>query len=186
LLIAGVICSAGLGVLVLFGMTVVVVWKLSFARIGDGTNTAASDRQEEPANAAQEGPASVQDQVGVTPDATNPEFDLKTLPSWIPVYPNLLKPARGLQQEEKGVASGTTTVETDDSLEKVKEFYESMLKADGFETTVDQTTTRSSESAQITARKEDGKRTLHAAIRQEKERTAVTLSYEDAGSGAAQ
>lgn len=119
-----------------------------------------------------------------TPEDGNPALDARALPSWVPVYPNLVRPARGTRRENNGVTKGMATCETADPLDKVKEFYESRLKADGFEITADKSTARLFENAEIAGRKGDGNLTLHVAIHQMRARTHVVLTY--AGTGNAE
>jgi len=102
----------------------------------------------------------------------------KPPPSWVPLYPDLAKPAHGMRREENGVLKGRTMFETADPLDKVKEFYENRLKSDGFEITTDKSTARIFENAEIAGRKEDGRRILHVAIHQMKARTNVVVTYE--------
>jgi hypothetical protein len=115
-----------------------------------------------------------------TPVNGRPVLDAKALPSWVPVYPNLLRPAHGTRRENNGVTKGMATCETADPLDKVKEFYENRLKADGFEITADKSTARLFENAEIDGRKEDGNLTLRVAIHQMKARTNVFLTYSGA------
>ena len=68
--------------------------------------------------------------------------------------------------------------ETVDPLDKVKEFYESRFKTDGFAITVDKSKARLFESAELAGRREAGNLTLRIAIHQLKARTFVTVSYE--------
>ena len=63
-------------------------------------------------------------------------------------------------------------------MDKVKEFYENKLKADGFEITETEPAGRIFPKAEITGKKDDGKQTVRAEIVQMKARTIVTVIYE--------
>jgi zinc-ribbon family len=113
-----------------------------------------------------------------TPAAGRPPMEARTAPSWVPIYPALAKPAHGTGREEGGIVKGRTSFDTSDPLDKVKEFYENKLKADGFEITADKATTRIFENAEIAGNKDGGKLALRVAIHQMKTRTFVTVTYE--------
>ena len=106
-----------------------------------------------------------------------PSRESKAPPSWVPIYPNLLRPALQTRRESDGLTKGMVTCETADPLEKAKDFYENRLKADGFEITADRPTTGIFPGAEITGSKEDGKRSLRIVIHQMKRVTNVVLTY---------
>ena len=108
-------------------------------------------------------------------------MEARSAPAWVPIYPDLPRPPHGTGREENGVIKGRTNFETTDPLEKVKEFYENKLKADGFEITEATPAGRLFEKTEITGKKDDGKETLRAEIVQMKTRTFVTLLYESPG-----
>ena len=108
------------------------------------------------------------------------ERESKTPPSWVPIYPVTIRPAHGTRKTEDGIVKGRVAFETVDPLDKVKEFYESRFKTDGFEITADKSTARLFENAEIAGRREAGNSTLHVAIHQLKARTFVTVTYEGA------
>lgn len=124
--------------------------------------------------------ASATPETSETPAARRPDLDSKAPPSWVPIYPAVLKPAHGLRRESNGVTKGRAMFETADPLAKVKEFYENRFKADGFEITSDISTSRLFENAEIAGKKVDGNLTLRAEIHQMKARTIVNLIYEGA------
>jgi hypothetical protein len=109
-----------------------------------------------------------------------PGLDSRSPPSWVPMYPELLKPAFGTRTQNNGVIKGMATCETADPLQEVKEFYENRLKADGYEITTDKSKAGIFEHAQIAGKKEDGKQTLRVAIHQMKTKTIAVLTYEGA------
>ena len=108
----------------------------------------------------------------------------KPMPSWVPAYPGLTRPAHGTSREENGLVKGRTNFETTDPLDTIKDFYESKLKADGFEITEKQPLGRLFEKADIVAKKTNGNFTVHTEITQMKARTFVTVTFDgpaDAG-----
>ena len=107
-----------------------------------------------------------------------PAVESRDAPSWVPIYPTPSKPPHGTAKADNGVIKGRTAFQTTDPLDKVKEFYESKLKTDGFEVTEAQPAGRLFEKAEITGRKDDGKQTLRAEIVQMKAMTLVTVTFE--------
>ena len=76
---------------------------------------------------------------GTTVTSSDPEQTLP--PKWVPAYPAAQGQAGGTRREGKDTVSGTYLAFTQDDPDKVKDYYESTLKADGFETAVTTTTT---------------------------------------------
>jgi hypothetical protein len=177
LAIVGLICVVVVVVVTVVGTTLIGVGTFRASGLGSVSVTSIPDDPEEPVTVA---PSDSVPESHATPAEDGLTAESKALPSWVPTYAGLLKPAGDSRTEENGLVKGTATLETADPLDKVSEFYVSQLKVGGFEVTVDKKMTRQSEQADIAARKEDGKRVIHVAIRSVKERTVVTISYEGA------
>ena len=96
-------------------------------------------------------------------------------PAWVPVYPGIKPQAGGVKQETKEKASGTFMAQTNDAPAKVSEFYDSKLKAAGYET---QTTTIGGEMSVVTGTRDGGKRTVNVMINTEKGVTNVVITYD--------
>ena len=92
-------------------------------------------------------------------------------------------PPHGNSREENGIVKGRTNFETTDPLDKIKEYYESKLKADGFEITETQPPGRLFEKADIIGKKADGKFSVRTEITQMKARTFVTVTFEGPENG---
>ena len=105
--------------------------------------------------------------IGGDPAATAP-------PAWVPAYPGAQAQPGGMKTEKQGVASGTFTAQTTDAPAKVREFFETKLKADGYEVTV----ASAPESPVITAKKESAKRTITVLLTGGKPATQLVITYE--------
>jgi hypothetical protein len=114
------------------------------------------------------------------PVHARPPREANAAPSWVPIYPNLLRPALQTRRENNGVTKGMATCGTADPLNKVKEFYENRLKADGFEITTDKPTTGIFPGAEISGSRDEGRRTLRIVIHQMKTVTNAVLTYSSA------
>ena len=99
-------------------------------------------------------------------------------PSWVPAYPGLQAQAGGMRVEKGETVNGTHIAETTDAADKVKEFFESKLKADGC--SVEATSSKFNDvvSASVTGTKEDGKLKISVLINSEKGKTSVIITYE--------
>jgi hypothetical protein len=109
--------------------------------------------------------------VGGDPDATLP-------PRWVPAYPAAQSQSGGVKQETKEAITGTYLARTKDAPDKVKDYFESTLKADGFETEVTTADTDGNESAVITATKDDVKRKVTIMANREKGTTNLVITYQ--------
>ncbi len=116
---------------------------------------------------------------GMPPNVPSPEASAP--PAWVPIYPGLARPPHFFRKDENGTVKGRANFDTPDSMEKVKEFFETQLKADGFEITNDKSKARLLQSAEIDARKEEGKRTIHVTIHGSKAKTVVLETFEGSG-----
>jgi hypothetical protein len=106
-------------------------------------------------------------------------------PAWVPIYADGLNATHGTRRDEHGAIKGITTLETSDSLDKIKDYYKRKLTDEGFELTVDTSVTRVAEHAEITARKDGGKMTVRAIMHRTKGRTTVNVDYTDTESAEA-
>jgi hypothetical protein len=102
-------------------------------------------------------------------------------PAWVPMYSDGVNPAHGSRRDESGGIQGIITLETSDPLDKIKDYYKGKLTDEGFELTVDTSVTRDGEHAEITARKDGGKRTVRTIMHRTKGRTTVNVDYADRG-----
>jgi len=116
---------------------------------------------------------------GMPQNSPSPESSAP--PTWVPIYPGLARPPHFFRKDENGTVKGRANFDTPDSMEKVKEFFETQLKADGFEITNDKSKVRLLQSAEIDARKEAGKRAIHVTIHGSKAKTVVLETFEGSG-----
>lgn len=101
-----------------------------------------------------------------------------SVPAWVPQYPGATPKESGVRMENNGVVSGMSVFESADSVTKVKEFYESKLKAGGFKVDMNVITTGEGETAMVSGTKEDSKQKANAVINLQDGKTAITLNYE--------
>jgi hypothetical protein len=99
-------------------------------------------------------------------------------PPWVPAYPGAKAQSGGMKVEKSETIAGAFTAHTPDATRPVKEFFESRLKADGFEIEGMPAGTDSGDSAVVSARKEDGKRTITVLINRDQGTTTLVVNYE--------
>jgi hypothetical protein len=109
--------------------------------------------------------------IGGDPDASRP-------PHWVPSYPALQSESGGMKKEAKSTISGTYLARTKDTPEKVKEYFESTLDADGFETKATTSNTDGSESFTIDATKANAKRRITVMANRERGTTNLMIRYQ--------
>jgi hypothetical protein len=115
---------------------------------------------------------------GTTVTSSDPTATLP--PKWVPAYPAAQAQAGGTKKESKDTVSGTYFARTQDDPDKVKDYYDSTLKADGFETKVATANTDGSESTTVTATMDDRKRKIAVKASSEKGHTNLEITYEGA------
>jgi hypothetical protein len=100
-------------------------------------------------------------------------------PSWLPNYPGAQAQADGdeLKHETQDTVDGNYTTWTQDSPQKVKEYFESTLQANGFQTSSQATVTDGVESIEIKATDSAGKRELTIKAIPGKDHTTITSTY---------
>lgn len=101
------------------------------------------------------------------------------LPSWVPAYPGA-KLEGGLNANANGDESGTATLRTRDTVERVAAFYEQGFKNAGM--TVEKETAGDSGNSEvtITGKDESGRRNAAAVISKDGSETRVGLTFETA------
>ena len=99
-------------------------------------------------------------------------------PAWVPAYPAAQTQSGGMKMEKAESIAGAFTAQTPDATAKVKAFFESKLKTDGFEIETTTANTDGNDSAVITGHKDDGKRTITVLINAEKGTTSLVINYE--------
>ena len=95
-------------------------------------------------------------------------------PDWVPAYPGAAAQGVGMRVEKPTGISGSFFVQTNDASDKVREFFETKLKADGYEVTV----TSAPESPVISAKKESEKKTITVQLNGAQGATQVVITYE--------
>ena len=101
-------------------------------------------------------------------------------PDWVPAYPGAKPQGGGMKKDTANKVNGMFVGETGDGTAKVREFYETKLKAAGFETEATTSAVESSDSAVVTGRKDGGKRTLNVMLNTDKGVTTIVITYEGA------
>lgn len=99
-------------------------------------------------------------------------------PAWVPLYPAVKVQSGGLRAERAGKISGTLVTESADGVAKVREFYETKLKADGYQTEVTTMNRDGADSAVVKGTKVDGDRHLNILINADAGKTIIILNYE--------
>ena len=112
--------------------------------------------------------------------AAGGERDATLPPRWVPSYPAAFAQAGGPKRESKGKVTGTYLAKTKDSPDKVKEYFDSTLKADGFETEATSASKDGNDSATVTAKIGSGARKLTVTATTERSVTNLVVTYEEA------
>lgn len=99
-------------------------------------------------------------------------------PAWVPAYPGATVQGNAMTVEKQDTIAGAFTAKTPDAADKVKVFFESQLKENGFEIEALPANSAGSESAVVSARKDADKRTITVLINREQETTALVVDYE--------
>jgi hypothetical protein len=99
------------------------------------------------------------------------------LPDWVPNYPGAKPGQGGMKAEKDGVLSGLSIAESTDPAAKVKEFYETKLKADGYQV---ESVAIGADAAQLTAKKATPKSAINITISTDSGKTNVMVTYERA------
>ena len=115
---------------------------------------------------------------GTTVTGSDPSATLP--PKWVPAYPAMQAQDGGTKRETKETIGGSYTARTQDAPDKVKDYFESTLKADGFETSADTGNTDGAEFATITGIYDGGKRKITIKANTEKGHTNLAITYEGA------
>ena len=96
-------------------------------------------------------------------------------PAWVPAYPGAAAQGVGMRTEKPTGVTGSYVVQTGDAADKVREFFETKLKADGYTTVASASV---GGGAIVNARKEDEKRTVTVQISGDKGATQMVITYE--------
>ena len=96
-------------------------------------------------------------------------------PAWVPAYPGAAAQGYGMRTEKPTGVVGVFIVQTSDAPEKVREFFETKLKADGYTITASPNATGTTD---VSAKKEAEKRSITVEIRGDKEATHLSVIYE--------
>ena len=106
------------------------------------------------------------------------ESDLVPTPAWVPVFPKSRPMSGGVRSENSEGVKGTTLAEADATVTEVKDFYESELKAKGYEVQTTVTNAAGADSAMLSADSADKKSKLVIMINSEGQKVNVMLNYE--------
>lgn len=112
--------------------------------------------------------------------ASSVDRDAMLPPRWVPSYPAAQAQDGGTKKETKDKIAGTYLAKTRDDPNKVKDYFESTLKADGFDTEVKSTSTDGNDSTIVTASVNGGARRLVVTATSEKGVTNLVITYEGA------
>jgi len=129
---------------------------------------------------ADEAVAAVSTPVPGASPAAGSDRDATLPPRWVPSYPAAQGQEGGTKRETKDKIAGTYLAKTKDDPDKVKDYFDSTLKADGFETDVKSTSTDGNDSTIVTATVNGGKRKLTVTATSEKGVTNLVITYEGA------
>lgn len=100
-------------------------------------------------------------------------------PAWVPQYPGLKAGGGGgMRSEKDGITSGVISGETTDPVGKVKEFFESKLKAAGYTVEANIANANGADSGFIKGVKEDGRSSINIMLTGEGEKTSVAVQYQ--------
>ena len=116
---------------------------------------------------------------GASLQTSAPSDPAKVLPpKWVPSYPAAQDLENHTRQDTKDTISGTFRTRTRDTPEKVKDYFASTLKADGFETETTTTEANGSDVTVVTAATAGGKRKIKIQAEVEKGTTNIAISYQ--------
>jgi hypothetical protein len=101
-------------------------------------------------------------------------------PAWVPAYPGATPAAGSMRMEKGDTLSGSSHSETKDSVAKVKEFFDSKLKEQGYKTEAMIMNLDGKDNASVTGTKKDGDRktSITVSISAVDGKTAVMTYYE--------
>lgn len=97
-------------------------------------------------------------------------------PAWVPAYPGAAAQGLGMRVAKPTGISGTFMVQTGDTPDKVREFFETKLKADGYTTVA---TPSAAGSSIVNAKKDAEQRSVTVRISGEKGATQIIINYEE-------
>src|SRR6185436_13697092 len=100
----------------------------------------------------------------------------KNLPSWVPIYPGSTVTGAMDATNNEG-RSATFSISSEDTVDKVIEFYESKLNEAGLKVSKQTIDANGQHSAILTAASGDDKRTVSAMIGQSEGKTQGTISF---------
>lgn len=168
------IAGIGCGGLVLLGvLAVVVLFKWTAVRVNNATADVSYDGKKPNTATAT---LTVDGPDGTTITSNDPAATFP--PNWVPAYPAAQAQADGMKHETKDTINGTYRARTTDEPGKVKEYFESTLQADGFETSITTTDTDGAESVVVTATNDASKRKITVKASSEKDHTNLVITYE--------
>ncbi len=98
-------------------------------------------------------------------------------PDWVPVYPDATSSEAGFTSRTGDEVSGLWSLETDDSVEAVKRFYESKLDGAGYRVTVQTFSGPTGATAIVSGESDDPKRQINASVTREGDTTQVAIQY---------
>jgi hypothetical protein len=99
-------------------------------------------------------------------------------PAWVPPYPGAKAAPGAMRMEKDDSVNGSYVMETADSVAKVKEFYDTKLKGQGFKTEAMSLNIDGKDNASVSAEKSEAKQKLTVSISSEGGKTTVMLIYE--------
>ena len=149
------------------GLIVVLFLRIHPGTVKDGAHAAGVDGAGE---AGDSGPAGAAIITG-DPDASRP-------PKWVPSYPALQSESGGIRQEARDTISGTYLARTKDTPAKVKDYFDSTLQADGFETEATTSNTDGNEAITIDATNAGRKRKITVMASSERGTTSLMIRYQ--------
>ncbi len=106
------------------------------------------------------------------------EADLVPLPAWVPVFPKSRPMSGGVRSENNEGVKGTALSEAEGTVAEVKAFYESELKAKGYEVQTTVTDAAGAQSAMVSADSADKKSKVVIMINAEGQKVTMMLNYE--------
>ncbi len=103
------------------------------------------------------------------------------VPAWVPVYPDATSSEAGFTSRSGDQVSGLWSLETDDSVDAVKRFYQSKLEDEGYEVTVQTFSGPQGATAIVSGERSEPQRQVNASISREGDSTKVAIQYSGKG-----
>lgn len=113
------------------------------------------------------------------PEGTTSFGAAKELPSWLPAYPGAKTEQGSLQSDTPEALSGTSMLQTEDAVEKVRAFYEEKLKAAGYEVKAETVSAPGVNLVNLSATLEAEGREVNITITTAEGKTQTMLNYKD-------